>query len=172
MKTQMTRMDKRVLENLLSLVRCNQTNRKLKGDDFVLREFKPTDVILPDSPYSRFRKNGNCDETKRQIMPFWDDRYKHIFRLSALHGIDGARGVRSRKHEIWIGNFFPNFILNEAFIERLEYTVKPLLLEEISKDKTLGVSAKIVAIRLMDIFVLTLYNTLTFYGGVGWWKND
>ena len=50
--------------------------------------------------------------------------------------------------------------------------MKTWLGKEIANDYTLGEAAKIVAFNLLDIFVLTLYNTLRICGGNEWWMKD
>tara|TARA_B100000902_G_scaffold399230_1_gene469140 strand:- start:702 stop:1172 length:471 start_codon:yes stop_codon:yes gene_type:complete len=147
------------MKHWLAIAAENYHNTHISEQDLSL--LTPEVVNLPSSEHKWYTKNTSSSANMFQIKPFYDDRYKHEFKLCSLSQITTG----SMKHRIWIGEVLPKFNpKHEGHIARLEYKLKKELVKELANDECLTLQQKeryqSVGFSLIDIFGRTIFNAM------------
>lgn len=147
------------MKHWIAIAAENYHNSHISEQDLSL--LTPEVVMLPSSDNKWYTKNTSSSTNMFQIKPFYDDRYKHEFKLCSL----GQITTGSMKHRIWIGEASPKFNpKHEGHIARLEHTLKREFVKELANDECLTLEQKeryqLVGFSLIDIFGRTIFNAL------------
>jgi hypothetical protein len=148
-----------VIERWIAIAKENYINSHIAEQQLSL--LTPVVLNLQIEEHKWYTKNTGSSANRFQIKPFYDDRYKHEFKLRNLNQITTG----SIKHRIWIGDIQPKFNpKHEGHIARLEHKLKRELVRELAKDECLTLQQKeryqFVGFSLIDVFGKAIFNAM------------
>ncbi|MAZ97656.1 MAG: hypothetical protein CMP53_09065 [Flavobacteriales bacterium] len=148
-----------VIKRWIAMSKENYHNSHIAEQQLSL--LTPVVLNLQTADQKWYTKNTGSSANRFQVKPFYDDRYKHEFKLCNL----GQITTGSIKHRIWIGDIQPKFNpKHEGHIARLEYTLKREFVRELAKDECLTQQQKeryqYVGFTLIDVFGKTIFNAM------------